>query len=566
MNKKMDYKEILRTTWKSFGYMKGKRVLFLVGGVLALGKLVISFLIPYLYEQLMNLTNQGADYAGILKEVWPVFLGLILLIPFVAAGSYWQRSGANWAVSNMQKAVFRHTMRMPLQALETDRADKVLRATANVESAASIFSGYTMTWVFKFIIYFFGALGVLLFTSWRYALLGLALSALMFWLATGLNIRLRQLEQRALAADASLGAKLLDLVGNLPVVKLFGLESQLGGRYGEDGEEAYRCRLQYKTMQGVTEGALDFLAYGSQALAILLGLWALWPAGDFAGLVYAASMLNLMLSGVRELGTAVMFIQKINVNANRVYELLDQPEEPGALPQSIQSPDFSGDEVVAFKDVWFSYLPGKPVLRGVSFTIRRGSMTALVGGSGSGKSTVLGLLLGFYKPDRGEIFIGGVPTSALSREQLRRCFSYIPQDAQLSAGSIKENVLLGAAPDEAQLEKALREAALTLPPDTQAGEGGGSLSGGERQRVSIARALYRDAPVFLLDEATSALDNVTEKAVQETIETALVGKTRICIAHRLNTIEQADQVITLCQGEVTGVTGATGVRRFLKKA
>lgn len=551
MTKKMDYREILRTTWKSFGYMKGKRALFLIGGVLALGKLIISFLIPYLYEQLMNLTEQGAGYAGILQKVWPAFLGLILLIPFVAAGSYWQRSGANWAVSNMQKAVFRHTMRMPLQALETDRADKVLKATANVESAASIFSGYTMTWIFKFIIYFFGALGVLLFVSWRYALLGLLLSALMFWLATALNIRLRQLEQQALEADASLGAKLLDLVSNLPVVKLFGLEGQLGERYGEEGEKAYRCRLRYKTMQGATEGALDFLAYGSQALAILLGLWLLWPKGDFAGLVYAASMLNLMLSGVRELGTAVMFIQKINVNAGRVYELLDQPEEQDAADAAgISLPDFSGDEVVVFKDVWFSYLPGRPVLRGVSFTIRRGSMTALVGGSGSGKSTILGLLLGFYKPDRGEIFVGGVPASALSREQLRRCFSYIPQDAQLSAGSIEENVRLGAELDSGQLEKALREAALTLPPDTQAGEGGNSLSGGERQRVSIARALYRDAPVFLLDEATSALDNVTEKAVQETIETALAGKTRICIAHRLNTVEQADQVITLRQGMV----------------
>ena len=549
MNDRMNYLAILRVMAKNFSYMRGQRLRFLVGGILGLGSLAVAFLIPYLYQQLMELEEAGAGYGEILGAVGPVFAALVLLMPLVCLGSWWQKTSANFATANLQKVVFGHTMRLPVSALETDRADKVLRATVNVRSATSMFTGYTMTLVFKFLVYFVGSLFILLWLDWRYALLGVALSAVMFWATTWLNLRLRVLERKALGADSALGAVLLDLAGNLPVVKLFGLEQVLSRKYSDAGEEAYRCRLHYKVMRGTTDGVLDFLCYGAQALAILLGVWVLGFSGDFPSLVYLSSMFSLMLTGTRDLGNAVMFIQTTVVNSQRVQELLDAPIETDRKTSA--QPDFATHPALEFRHVDFSYLPGKPVLHDICLTVQPGQTVALVGGSGCGKTTLIKLLENFYAPDAGEILLGGAPLGQLSNYDLRRQFSCIPQDAQLTSGTIAENVALSQSqPDRVRVVECLTQASLNLEEDTPVGENGSGLSGGQAQRVSIARALYRDAPVYLLDEATSALDSATEEQLQHTIDTVLQGKTVLVIAHRLSTVRNADKIVYMEQGRI----------------
>lgn len=549
MNDRMNYLAILRVMAKNFSYMRGQRLRFLVGGILGLGSLAVAFLIPYLYQQLMELVEAGAGYGEILGAVGPVFAALVLLMPLVCLGSWWQKTSANFATANLQKVVFGHTMRLPVSALETNRADKVLRATVNVRSATSMFTGYTMTLVFKFLVYFVGSLFILLWLDWRYALLGVALSAVMFWATTCLNLRLRVLERKALGADSALGAVLLDLAGNLPVVKLFGLEQVLSRKYSDAGEEAYRCRLHYKVMRGTTDGVLDFLCYGAQALAILLGVWVLGFSGDFPSLVYLSSMFSLMLTGTRDLGNAVMFIQTTVVNSQRVQELLDAPIE--ADRKTSAQPDFATHPALEFRHVDFSYLPGKPVLHDICLTVQPGQTVALVGGSGCGKTTLIKLLENFYAPDAGEILLGGAPLGQLSNYDLRRQFSYIPQDAQLTSGTIAENVALSQSqPDRVRVVECLTQVSLELEEDTPVGESGSGLSGGQAQRVSIARALYRDAPVYLLDEATSALDSATEEQLQHTIDTVLQGKMVLVIAHRLSTVRNADKIVYMEQGRI----------------
>lgn len=549
MSDRMNYLGILRVMARNFRYMKGKRLRFLAGGVLGLGSLAVGFLIPYLYEQLMELVEAGAGYGEILGAIGPAFGLLVLLMPLVCLGSWWQKSSANFATANLQRKVFHHTMGLPVSDLETDRADKVIRTTANVRSATGMFTGYTMTLVFKFLVYFFGALVILLWMDWRFALLGAALSAVMFWAATWLNVRLRALERKALSADATLGGVLMDLVGNLPVAKLFGLEETLAHKYSGAGEAAYHCRLSYKVMRGTTDGVLDFLGYGAQGVAILLGVWALGLSRDFPGLVYLASIVSLMLSGTRELGNAVMFLQTTVVNTQRVEELLEQPLE--ADRRTSAQPDFSAHPAVEFSHVDFSYLPGKQVLHDICLTVEPGQMVAIVGGSGCGKTTLIKLLEGFYTADSGEILVGGAPVSRLSNHDLRGKLSYIPQDAQLSSGTVAQNVALSQAePDAARVRDCLDQASLFLESGTPVGEGGSGLSGGQAQRVSIARALYRDAPVYLLDEATSALDSATEKQLQHTIDTVLRGKTVLVIAHRLSTVRNAHKIVYMEQGRI----------------
>ncbi len=549
MRDKMNYKAIWQILARNFSFMRGKRALFIVGGILALGKLAVSFLIPALYEQLMTLTQAGATYADILRVVAPRFILLILVVPLVCLGGYWQKASANFATVHMQKTVFGHAMRMPLSSLETNRADKVLRATANVQTATGLFTGYTMTIAFKFLIFFFGALGILLVIAWRYALIGVVLSAVMFYVMTALNVRLRALERRALNADSSLAARLMDMISNLPIVKLFSLQDVLKRRYSDAGEEAYRCRLQYKVMRGATDGVLDIMGFGAQTFAILLGVSVLGFQGDFARLVYVSSMFSLMLTGVRELGNAVLFVQNTVVASERVYELLGEPLESDR--KTSKTPDFSGETAVEFKHVHFSYLPGKEALRDVNLLVKRGFMTAIVGSSGCGKTTLLKLLEGFYLPDQGDILIGGASVRDMSNDDLRACFSYIPQDAQLFDGTMEENVsMTSGAKNAERVEECLREAAFDFSSDAAVGEAGGKLSGGQAQRVSIARALYRDAPIYLLDEATSALDSDTEKALQATIDNVLKDKTVVCVAHRLSTVRNAAMIVYMEDGQI----------------
>ena len=335
----------------------------------------------------------------------------------------------------------------------------------------------------------------------------------------------------------------------MPVVKLFGLEQTLSRKYSSAGEEAYQCRLSYKVMRGTTDGVLDFLGYSAQGIAILLGVWALGLSVDFPSLVYLASMVSLMLTGTRELGNAVIFLQTTVVNSQRVQELLNQPLEEDR--QTSAQPDFVNHPAVEFSHVNFSYLPGNQVLHDICLTVEPGQMVALVGGSGCGKTTLIKLLEGFYTAESGEIFIGDAPISQLSNETLRGELSYIPQDAQLFNGTIAENVALTQThPDLQRVSECLTMAALELDSNTRVGAKGSGLSGGQAQRVSIARALYRDAPVYLLDEATSALDSATEEQLQHTIDTVLRGKTVLLVAHRLSTVRNAHKIVYMEQGRI----------------
>ena len=547
MMKKMRYGAILRSIGQNFRYMRRRRICFLTGGILGLGSLAISFLMPQLFARFIEMVQAGLSFDQIMRETVLSFVLLIALIPLVCMGSYWQKASANFATVNMQRDVFGHVMHMPVSALETDRADKVLRATANVRSAASMFSGYTMTMFFKFIICFFGGLVILLIKNWPYALIGIVVSAFMFWIATCLNVRLREMENRALQADSSLGAVMLDMVKNLTVVKLFGLEQTLRNQYAQAGEHAYHDRLRYKIMRGATDGVLDFMGYSAQALAMLAGLLLLGAPGTFSELVYVASIFSLMLSGVRELGNVVLFIQRSVVSSERVYELLDLPAEA----ESKTTEDIGTEKAITLRHVSFSYAQGKPVLRDLNLTIPYGKKVGIVGGSGCGKTTLIKLLAGFYEPTNGYILLGNVSTANMRKEDIRAFSAYVPQDAQLFDGTIAENVTMFAGDeDRSKVLSCLREVALELPPETRVGENGAFLSGGQAQRVALARAIYKDAPVYLFDEVSSALDNETEQAIQRTIDNELKGRTVICVAHRLNTIRNADVIIYMEKGAI----------------
>lgn len=264
----------------------------------------------------------------------------------------------------------------------------------------------------------------------------------------------------------------------------------------------------------------------------------------------------LTFQPIRRLSDLAGQWQVAEASLARIYTLFDT-KASGSRPAQSRAQPSPGAPEIRFQDVRFTY-PDRPVLNGLTFTAEAGKVTALVGSSGAGKSTVFQLIAALIEPQAGRILIGGVDVQDLSLSDQRALLASVSQDSALFDETLRENLTLGRTGiDAARIERALADAevtgftaALPLGLDTPAGTRGSALSGGQRQRVAIARALLADAPVLLLDEATSALDTRTEAAVTEALARAQSGRTTLVIAHRLSTVKGADKIIVLDQGRL----------------
>jgi ATP-binding cassette subfamily B protein len=250
---------------------------------------------------------------------------------------------------------------------------------------------------------------------------------------------------------------------------------------------------------------------------------------------------------------------ELNSNLIGARKLLEIVDSPSSEPSDDDKPALKlGHCRVELRDVSFGYRANEPVLNRISFVAEPGKVTALVGPSGGGKSTVLALLLRFYEIDAGDILIDGQSIAGVSRRSLRQQTAYVGQDVYLFRATIRENIAFGkVGVSEAEIVAAAKAACahdfimgFPLGYDTPVGEHGTQLSGGQRQRVAVARALVRNAPIILLDEATAALDSESEKQVQEAIEHLCQNRTTIVIAHRLHTIMHADAILVVEHGEI----------------
>lgn len=272
------------------------------------------------------------------------------------------------------------------------------------------------------------------------------------------------------------------------------------------------------------------------------------------GLVAFFALLPKLVEVINDMANRAFNSKTALAAAERVFAVLNTPVEPtgNVKAGSEEAP------AIEFQDVFFSYEEGVPVLKGADFQVPRGKTVAVVGASGCGKSTLLRLLCGFYRPQRGKIFIDGVAMEKWDLDSLRAHFSYVSQHAYLFPSSVKENIAMGRT--DAGMEEIRRAAAAANADcfieemdegyDTLVGERGSRLSGGQIQRISIARAILKDAPILLLDEATSALDVQAETEVQKAIDSLARGRTTLVVAHRLSTVINADCILVMEHGRV----------------
>lgn len=351
-------------------------------------------------------------------------------------------------------------------------------------------------------------------------------------------------------------AQLAETINNILVIKSYNLENYEKNRSKDNFNVLFKSFMKIVVGRARTEPIFEILGGIAIGSVILVGSWNLletnFGVGDFAGFITA---MLLMIQPARGLGSFNTVFQEGLAASKRIFELIDI--KPKIFFEGKQKElNFKSKDII-FDNVTFSYNE-KLILDGISFVIPSGKTTAIVGTSGSGKSTILRLIARFYEAKRGEILFGSEDLKTLNLLNLRQNIAFVPQENFLFNDTLFKNISFGKKDAKfAEIKEAAKAAAADefindFPEkyDKIVGQNGNLLSGGQRQRISIARAFLKNAPILLLDEATSSLDSESEKKIQTALDNLSIGKTTIIVSHRLSTIRAADNIIVLDKGKI----------------
>ncbi|MBK7189470.1 MAG: ABC transporter ATP-binding protein [bacterium] len=464
-------------------------------------------------------------------------------------------------IRDLRGQLYRKFTDLPLAFYHRHKAGELISRATNDVLVAQQCVGASFMKLVKEPIYIVMFLTVALIISWQMTLLAFALMPASLAVVLGISRTLRRISHRQQEQMADLTSTLQETVYGIRVIKAFAMEKFETAKFTRQAQELFKqvFRFDYtmKASSPLTE-----------QLSMAVGLFLLWFGGSrvFTGGLMAPDMFIFFLFAIfsmvrplKNVGQVGAELQAGLAAAERIFAVLDEPTETATLAGTRDLGRSRGE--VELQDVHFSYLPGEPVLRGVSLKVGAGQVVALAGSSGAGKSTLMDMIPGFYTPQQGRVLVDGIDVRELDPQSLRRNMGIVTQEVILFHDTVLRNIAYGL--DSVPLEK-VREAAraanadefiMKLPHgyETIIGDRGVTLSGGQRQRLSIARAILKDPAILLLDEATSALDTESEKLVQEAIDRLVRNRTTIVIAHRLSTIRGADRICLLEQGQVVQV-------------
>ena len=465
-------------------------------------------------------------------------------------------------VRDLRNAMFHKAMRLPVSYYDRNRKGDVLSRfsvdMAEYEENTLNSLQTLLTSIISLLLY----LAMLLYINVKLTLFVLCMLPVVAIVISGISHRLRRNSQEVQERNAYLMALNDETVSGLKVIKSYTAIDFSNNRFRAYNRKYTRLRTAMYRRIDLASPVSDFLG-NAIVIGILLFGASLVMGGD-QGLtselfISYIMMFVLMIPPTKDLSTAFSKIKKGRACADRIEAFLNEEEErSGEWKAESGEWKVESDVAVELRHVDFSYNEGVPVLNDINITVPRGTTLALVGSSGSGKSTIADLLCRYYECDSGEILLDGMSIRQMPLADLRQRIGVVAQDTLLFNDSVKANIAFGKpeASDE-EIRQAARIAQaddfiMQLPAgyNTNIGEGGSLLSGGQRQRISIARALLRDPALLIFDEATSALDTESEHRLQQTINTLLKGRTAIIIAHRLSTIREADNIVVLDSGHV----------------
>lgn len=403
----------------------------------------------------------------------------------------------------------------------------------------------------------FGSFFLLLRVSWQLALLAMAVYPVVFWLSVRFFNRLEPGTERVQGGLANVASVVEENIAGARLVRAFGREQHEIERMRKVADDVYRDSMEVTRLRTVYGPLFTFLPGVGQLVVVGFGGWLALNGEMTTGeLVASLQFLNMLVWPVQSLGEMIASGQRAVVSAARVWNVLKEEPTVTEAPHPKHLP--AGGGKIEFEGVTFAYQPGRPVLREFSLEVPAGASVALVGATGSGKSTVARLLPRFYEPAAGRVRIDGADIRELRLKELRRSIGIVFEDTFLFSDTVRNNIAYGRV--EASDDDIIRAAKLAHAHDficelengydTVVGEQGFSLSGGQRQRIAIARAILMEPRILILDDATSSVDARMEEEIRTALREVMQGRTTVIISHRLSTISLADQVVLVDEGRV----------------
>lgn len=559
-----EHEKLTTPTWTSI-----KRLLALalpywrflaLGALLTLVSTAFSLSLPWIIKQgfdeviasksIANLDRYAILVVIVILAASAISFGQFVLIAYVG----------NRVIKEVREQLFSKLLRLPVSFFDKTRSgDFASNLSNDVSLMQQTLSSDVVGIVGSLTLFVGGTISAIWInpklTGVVVGVLALVMAGFVFY-----GKRMRKLTRQALDALSDAIGAMTEALGNIRLVKAFAREGHETSRAEEKLDKVFR--LNMKTSVG--EAAMGMIAFTGFFL-LLIGVG--WYGGRSVlagtmtvGEIFGFFVTIIIISGpMGDLTSLYTRLQRAVGASDRVFGLIDEEPEPEDQPQAAAFP--TGNGAVSFQHIDFRYVPETPVLSKFNLELLPGKATALVGSSGGGKTTVANLLYRFYEPQSGQIQIDGVPLDQIKRSELREHIGMVPQETILFNGTIRENIQYGrldASPEE--VEQAAKAAnvhefvqGFSKGYETLVGERGITLSGGQRQRVAIARAILKNPKILVLDEATSALDSMSESLVKEALERLMEGRTTLIIAHRLTTIQQADQIAVLDQGQIIEV-------------
>ena len=533
----------------------------IVSMVLATISVLVSLYIPIL-------VGQAIDHIISKGNVAFAVVGQKLLGVAICAGT---SALAQWLMSVMHNRVtfrvtrdirneaFRHIQSLPLSYLDRQpHGDLVSRVVADVDTFADgLLMGFTQ--LFSGLMTIAGTLVLMVVISWQIALVVIVITPVSLLVANYIAKSTYSMFQVQTKTRGEQTAIIDETLGNLKVVKAFGHEAASQMQFDEVNDRLEKCSLRaifFSSLVNPSTRFVNSLVYAGVALVgalVVIGGSATFTVGLLSSFLNYA---NQYTKPFNEISGVVTELQNALACAGRVFELIEEPSQSAEPAEPVCPEAVRGS--VEIKNLAFSYRKDRPLIRDFNLSVKPGQRIAIVGPTGCGKTTFINLLMRFYDPQGGEICLDGVNTLAMDRADLRANVGMVLQDTWLRSGTIRENIAMGKAnATEDEIIEAAKKAhahgfirRLSHGYDTVIGEGGGSLSQGQKQLLCIARVMLCLPPMLFLDEATSSIDTRTELRIQKAFDTMMQGRTSFIVAHRLSTIQEADVILVMRNGQI----------------
>jgi len=458
---------------------------------------------------------------------------------------------------DMRQGLYSHLVRLSFGFYDRHQTGQLMsRATVDLQGVR-FFLGYGLIFFFQNVLTVVSVTVVLLVFDWKLALISLAVTPLLVVLAYRYSHvahpTLREVQQK-LADVATVAEE--NIVG-VHVVKSFAQEPQESAKFHARSEDVFRQTLRANRQRALYVPFISWVPLLAQGAVLLVGARMVTNGQLTVGGFVAFNLyLGMLVMPLRSLGMWIGQSQRATASGERIFQVMDEPEEIAERPGAAELPPGGGH--LRFENVVFEYLEGRPVLDGVTLDVPAGQTIALIGQTGSGKTTLTSLVPRFYDVTSGRVTVDGADVRDVTLTSLRRSIGVISQDPFLFSATVRENITFGAPDlDDADVERIAllaqaHEFVAELPEgyDTVIGERGITLSGGQRQRLAIARALAVDPRILILDDATASVDATTEARIRAGLREAMQNRTTLIIAHRLSTIALADEVVVLDEGRI----------------